>query len=115
MSTEDQRRIADAQRAVVDAQRALQEARRQAGADLSRINIGPGGGLDLDNAFTYHPPSEDQIPRYEALRATARVLAEQIGDLCPPSPERSIAVTRVREAVFWANAAIACNETPEES
>lgn len=84
-------------------------------ADLppaTRVNVGPGGSLDLDNVFTYHPPTGDQIARYADLRSTGRLLATSIDAHCPPSPERSTAIAKVREAVMWANAAIACNEPP---
>lgn len=79
-----------------------------------RINVGPGGNLDLDTLFTYHPPLPDQIGRYETLRMQGRAMAQQVAEHCPPSPERSIALTKIREAVMWANAAIACNERPPE-
>lgn len=84
-------------------------------ADLppaTRVNVGPGGSLDLDNVFTYHPPTASQVDRYTDLRSTGRLLAASIDAHCPPSPERSTAIAKVREAVMWANAAIACNEPP---
>ena len=80
----------------------------------NRVFVGPGGQLDLDNAFTYHPPKPDQIARYGALRGSGRTLAEKIAEFCPPSPERSTAIAKVREAIMWANASIACNEPPAE-
>lgn len=85
---------------------------------MSRVNVGPGGTPDLDNLFTYHPPHGDQVERYGTIRAAGLTFAEEIAESCPPSPERSTALTKIREAVMWANAAIACNETsnpPEES
>jgi len=65
---------------------------------------------DLDNIFTYHAPKEDQPQRYEALRKGGKYLAEMILQNCPNSRERAIAVTKLREAIMWANASIACNE-----
>jgi hypothetical protein len=73
-------------------------------------NVGPGGNLDLDNIFTYHPPKGDQVDRFSDIRQSGKELAEIIVDSCPPSPERSTALAKVREAIMWANAAIACNE-----
>ena len=83
------------------------------------VNVGPGGHLDLYNAFTYHPPTDEQVAHYEHLRKMGRALATQIANRCPASPERTIALNKVREAVMWANAAIACHtpaqpETPDE-
>lgn len=80
-----------------------------------RVNVGPGGGLDLDNVFTYHAPHGTQPARYEMIRELGRHLAEGVGVHCPPSPERSTALAKVREAVMWANAAIACNEKPPDA
>lgn len=64
----------------------------------------------LDNSFTYHPPKPDQIPRYEALRNKARELAIEFMELVPTSREKSLAITKLEEAVMWANKGIACNE-----
>ena len=66
--------------------------------------------LKLVNNFTYHPPIADQHVRYELLRIEFRSLAEKILGHCPPSRERSLALTKLEEAVFWANASIARNE-----
>jgi hypothetical protein len=64
----------------------------------------------LEQRFTYHKPFGDQPVRYEALRAKAKELAALISGLCPISREMSLALTKVEEACFWANAAIARNE-----
>ena len=64
----------------------------------------------LDNNFTYHPPNAEQQAKYPVVRAEAKALAETIHKLCPPSRERSLAITNLEEAVMWANAAIARNE-----
>jgi hypothetical protein len=64
----------------------------------------------LANRFSYHAPHGDQAARYERLRAEARGLATLIVTLCPSSAERSTALTRLDEALMWANAAIARNE-----
>jgi hypothetical protein len=64
----------------------------------------------LDRAFHYHAPKDDQPERYAALRAQARALALDIFQFCPPSRERSLALTNLEQAVMWANAAIARNE-----
>jgi hypothetical protein len=65
---------------------------------------------DLDNRFTYHAPKGDQADRYAALRDHAKGLAEHIVDECPESREKLLALTKLEEAVFWANAAIARHE-----
>lgn len=87
------------------------------GSDGPRMHFaGPAGTRDLIDLFTYHPPHGDQVTRYEEIREAGLALAELIDDLVPPSPERSTAVSRVRESVMWANAGIACNEPgPDEA
>ena len=65
---------------------------------------------DFAKRFTYHAPKDDQPDRYIALRSEARELAELMLESCPPSRERSLAMTKLEEAVFWANAAISRRE-----
>jgi hypothetical protein len=65
---------------------------------------------DLANRFTHHAPNLDQIKRYQAIRDNALVTATVINELAPESREKSLALTKLEEAVMWANAAIARNE-----
>lgn len=60
--------------------------------------------------FTYHPPKDDQVERYEIIRQRALDFARTLVEMCPPSRELSEAVGRVEEAVMYANASIARNE-----
>lgn len=64
---------------------------------------------DIENRFTYHAPTEGQPAIYEHIRQTAKTVAEIINVYCPESREKSLAITHLEEAVFWANAAIARN------
>lgn len=64
----------------------------------------------IENNFTYHAPKSDQQSRYTVLRETAKNLAKYIGRECPNSREKSLALTKLEEAIFWANASIARNE-----
>lgn len=66
--------------------------------------------LDLVNRFTYHPPKNDQTVRYVEIRDTGRLLAETICLRVQPSRELSLALTKIEEAIFWANAGIARHE-----
>jgi len=65
---------------------------------------------DIENRFTYHPPKEGQAERYQDLRDQCKDLALNILGCCPPGRERALALTKLEEASFWANAAIARNE-----
>lgn len=64
----------------------------------------------LDNAFTYHTPKGQQPQKYQHLRDAAKELATMICHYSPPSRERSLAITKLEEAIMWANAGIARNE-----
>jgi hypothetical protein len=67
---------------------------------------------DIEKRFAHHPPFGSQAVRYGQIRSAARALAELIDEKTPPSREQSLALTNLEQAVFWANAAIARNETP---
>lgn len=65
---------------------------------------------DLDNRFTYHPPTNPAVRRrHERAREIARTTAELLVDVMPPGREASLAITHLEESLFWANAAIARN------
>lgn len=64
----------------------------------------------IKNDFSYHPPKGDQEQRYQANRAKFLALAEHVVNTTPTGREQSLAVTKLEEAMFWANAAIARNE-----
>ena len=65
----------------------------------------------LDRVYTYHPPFGDQPNRYEGIREAGKAFARLVTSTTPPSREQSVALTKIQETVFWANAAIAVNET----
>lgn len=58
--------------------------------------------------FTYHKPSEDQLPKYAAIRDAAKALALCIAQNTPRCADQTVAIRKVREAVMVANASIAC-------
>ena len=69
--------------------------------------------MTADNVkrFTYHPPKPGQAERYKVIRFWALDFATALDDhAVPDSREKSLALTKIEEAVFWANAAIARNE-----
>ena len=65
---------------------------------------------EVEKQFTYHAPKPGQPEQYQRLREKAKELAYLIHQECPPSRERSVALTELETSVFWANAAIARNE-----
>ena len=67
---------------------------------------------DVQNTFTYHPPTGTQTKRYEGLRIAAARVARAFMQDCPESAERTLAIRALQQAVMWANASIAINEVP---
>lgn len=63
----------------------------------------------IENNFSYHAPKDGQPEKYEEIRGKGREFARLIDGLCPDSREKSLALTKLEEAVMWANASIARN------
>lgn len=64
----------------------------------------------LKNRFKEHLLSEDKKEECVEIRREAfhlSLLSLLISKLCPDSREKSLAITKLEEAVFWANASIA--------
>lgn len=72
-----------------------------------------GGGsrpidyVALDHNFKHHAPDADAITCHEHVREAARTMAVSVLQVAEPSRERSLALTKIEEAMMWANAAIA--------
>ncbi len=63
--------------------------------------------IELKHRFMYHPPTPDQIPVYEEIRAAYRTLAETLDRLVPEGREKAVAFTHIETAQFWSNAGVA--------
>ena len=63
----------------------------------------------IDNNFKYHAPKEGQPEVYQAIRSKAKEMAELIQSTAPECREKALALTKLEESVFWANAGIARN------
>jgi len=64
----------------------------------------------IENNFTYHAPKTGQSETYTLIRAAVKDVALLFDKECPKSRELSLALTKLEESVFWANASIARNE-----
>lgn len=64
-------------------------------------------GTDLAWIFTYHPPDEGDVEKYNALRNAAHQFAQVVLENTPPGADQSAAVRKIREAVMTSNAAVA--------
>jgi hypothetical protein len=63
---------------------------------------------NLNNWFTYHSPTPEQLPKYQAIREAALNLAQVIVANTPASADQTAAIRKIREAAMTANASIAC-------
>lgn len=67
---------------------------------------------DLENRFNHHPPQNKETSlKYEIIRHACLELAKMINNLAPESREKSTAITKLEEVMFWGNAAVVRNET----
>ena len=62
---------------------------------------------EIENNFTYHPPTPDQVKLYQEVRDRFKDLALFINQVCPQGRELPCALTNLEQSNFWANAAIA--------
>lgn len=75
----------------------------------------------LENRFFYHPATEVTGPQHDLVRAASLDFARAMDEYLPDSREKSLVITKIEEAMFWANAAIARNvavkapETPVDA
>ena len=66
----------------------------------------------IDQAFTSHVMNGAQSERAATIRASAKQLAQLIEQECAVGRERSLALTNLEQASFWAVAAIAREVKP---
>lgn len=69
---------------------------------------------EIDNRFTYHPPTEEQKGQYIAIRETGKRMAHMLNRVLPDGREKSLALTKLEEAVMHANSAIARQKGMQE-
>lgn len=62
----------------------------------------PENQNEVNNRFTYHPPTPEKTPVYNQLMKQGKEVANTILREVPEGRERSIALTKIEEAVLWA-------------
>lgn len=70
-----------------------------------------GSDADLHNRFVFHPATEITAPLHAEVRDRCYALALSMRDLLPPGREQALVITKIEEAMMWANAAIARHTT----
>jgi hypothetical protein len=69
----------------------------------------PSDLKELDNWFTYHPPTPELVEKYNHVRQVSKELAEYIMRNVPQSADATAALRSLRGTVMAINLAIACN------
>lgn len=64
---------------------------------------------EIDDRMRYHPPSQAGILRHQALSERLGDALRAIEAVCPDGREKSLAITNLEMAKFWASAAVARN------
>lgn len=57
----------------------------------------------IENNFRYHAPKPGQPEIYEQIREKAKELAYLIDEQVPNSREKSLAMTKLEEAIMWSS------------
>lgn len=69
---------------------------------------------DIDHRFAFHPATtQEKRDEHTSIRQQCCQLAHFINVSCPDGREKSTAITKLEEVMFWANGAIARANTEE--
>lgn len=66
--------------------------------------------MPIDKPFAYHKPSPDGFDRINKLREAYSVVQRTIEEVCPPSRQKSVAVTELETSAMWAIKAVVFND-----
>lgn len=61
---------------------------------------------EIRDLFTYHAPTPDMTAKFLVVRCAIEQAAFAIDENCPPGPDRTAAMRKLKEAHMTANAAI---------
>lgn len=61
----------------------------------------------IEHNFKHHPPNSKKVGIHETIRESFKGIALQMVALVPEGREQSLVLTKLEEAMFWANAGVA--------
>ena len=64
---------------------------------------------EIHDRFHYHAPSPEGIKIHAELSGSFEALAALVEEICPDGREKSLAITNLEQAKFWASAGVARN------
>lgn len=62
---------------------------------------------DIENRFTFHAGDEGKAHLHNVVRGRCAGLAHWLNETLPDGREKSTAITKLEEVMFWSNAAVA--------
>ena len=68
----------------------------------------------MDKTFAYHNPSQLGLEKITALREQFSAMKQSIETICPPSRERSVALTELETTAMWAIKSVVSNDPQSE-
>lgn len=63
---------------------------------------------DIEHRFAFHTaPTEEKRDAHTSVRQNCKALADFLNETLPEGREKSLAITKLEEVMFWGNAALA--------
>lgn len=69
---------------------------------------------EAQNQFSYHPATAETAPKHAAVRDAYRAFLDELWDVVPDGPEKTLALRALQESQMYANLAIALTAPADE-
>lgn len=71
---------------------------------------------DIENMFGYHRATAESAPQHHQVRESIKTLAHHFNSILPEGRDKALCMTKLQEAMHWANSAIAMqNDVDKET